>query len=1468
MGVELPESAISVTGLVDKYIGTAYDHVVEVGAALPLIDSVADDLHYFVRTYYGPRSSFPATRPNGEPMKEGDLFYNTNDNAMYVLAETEWTVFTSTRTQTEVITVTPDHHTETDTVIPLTLRYMPNQNAVLVFQDGHMLLSQSVSPSGVYQETDNETLTFPGLLLPENTQITVLSVSAVSTVSPHISVQKEVYLTEVPYQSLIQLPHGMSYIRGNHNLEVYRDGKLQTAGVHYIETSDRTITFLDPVVAVNTPITFKKGNLLSNVELAVTGVSVNYPSQVTGLMGVGLLNVIQLHWDEALYSGHEHSEVWRSPDTDFANAVLLQTLPSYMYYLADTVEPATTYTYWVRFTNLIGEKGVFSDPLTISSAESPTALLTLLRNQISATQLTAGLNDRIDLIDMPELGLVDKLAKVDAKAVSILDLTLQPDSALALALDAIEVKADTGLARAADIVNLVVEPDSALATKFSGIDAKLVLPDGATTVAGAITQLNDVITGPEGAIASQIGNIGVTYGSNTVSLQQLASTVATNENTYAAQWSVKTDVNGITGGIGFLNDGVTTKLVISASELEVFHNTTRKPVFTIDGEGNTWLNSAMINDAYINNLVAEVISTNQLNTNDLHITGGSISYNNGAFAVDPLGNATASALTLTGGELDLGNGAFHVDNNGAVTASNLTVTGGNIDLTTDHFALTNPTTQQKDLYWDGDTGTLTLKGRLILQDGSPIQSIEDLQGAAGDTVYVEYEYAASATGPWHGIPTEGDAWIKTRTVTNGVAGTWSTAVRWQGVQGEQGIAGVDGTDHYTWIKYADDYLGNGLSDDPTDKAYIGIAYNKTTATESLVAGDYTWSRFLGATGVAGPAGANGLTTYTWIKYADDANGTGMSDSPTGKNYMGIAVNKTSLIESSTPSDYVWSLTKGDTGATGATGPTGPTGATGAQGYRGAGRYTNGTWIWPFGWDDGAANTAVGGTPVLYDVVTLYRWDTPSSQLTKMWNGSGWQDFALQIHGNALVDGTLVASKLVAGTITGDKIAAGAITASKIAISDMENLCYNGTGLTKDGWEEGIAGSIEAAGGAAGYWTWHGVASNNWLIFRCRDNFFGQWMNVKPGDQFYVSADTVTNNDGVAACYFGIGFCTRDYNGNINGWPTIGRSAGTQGYQHISGTVTIPANTASAKIFVQIDNTQGVIYTDPLSIFNVTNIEIRRKANGSLIVDGAITAAKLAAGTITGDKIAAGQTLSSPNISGGTLTLGSGNNMSFQEGGSAGFGKGGPYGAWGYGWNTIIYNDGGIYTNRLYASGGVFDNITINSSCTVNGAVNAQNINGVINRATYWNGSTLDGCFSYAVANPAGGDGQTITLGNVMIYRTITNPNNYACNFTVSGICFDVWGAAKVQIIFYTNEGVQIGSSRAVHVSYTGTLEDNTGFNYATVGPVSVTCSIPANTTYADIRVKISAYIPPNKKGGIKRVFPADNAGYMTQLTVQ
>ncbi len=135
-----------------------------------------------------------------------------------------------------------------------------------------------------------------------------------------------------------------------------------------------------------------------------------------------------------------------------------------------------------------------------------------------------------------------------------------------------------------------------------------------------------------------------------------------------------------------------------------------------------------------------------------------------------------------------------------------------------------------------------------------------------------------------------------------------------GTDGVPGAPGKDGKTYYTWIRYADDDQGNGISNDPTGKAYIGLAYNKETAVESDDPSDYKWSDIKGEPGVPGAVGADGKTYYTWIAYSDNADGSGMYQQPNDNTkYIGIAVNKETTTESSNPADYTWSQFKGNKG---------------------------------------------------------------------------------------------------------------------------------------------------------------------------------------------------------------------------------------------------------------------------------------------------------------------------------------------------------------------------------------------------------------------------------------------------------------------------------------------------------------------------------------------------------------------------
>jgi hypothetical protein len=192
--------------------------------------------------------------------------------------------------------------------------------------------------------------------------------------------------------------------------------------------------------------------------------------------------------------------------------------------------------------------------------------------------------------------------------------------------------------------------------------------------------------------------------------------------------------------------------------------------------------------------------------------------------------------------------------------------------------------------------------------------IKGSDGADGLSTYTWIKYADDVNGSNMSNDPAGKDYL-------GIAYNKNTATEsidpadytWSLYKGSDGVDGVDGTSTYTWIKYADDDSGTGMSDDPDGKEYMGIAYNKTTITEGTNPADYSWSL------IKGSDGADGLSTYTWIKYADDVNGSNMSNDPTGKDYLGIAYNKNTATESTDPADYTWSLYKGSDGVDGVDG---------------------------------------------------------------------------------------------------------------------------------------------------------------------------------------------------------------------------------------------------------------------------------------------------------------------------------------------------------------------------------------------------------------------------------------------------------------------------------------------------------------------------------------------------------------------
>ena len=247
------------------------------------------------------------------------------------------------------------------------------------------------------------------------------------------------------------------------------------------------------------------------------------------------------------------------------------------------------------------------------------------------------------------------------------------------------------------------------------------------------------------------------------------------------------------------------------------------------------------------------------------------------------------------------------------------------------------------VYRDTDNGRVYIYNgtawALMVADGN--DGADGTNGTDGMSVYITYNDSESqpekptgngTSNGWHTDATSTAVWMSQKVAESVSSGSWGTPIKIKGGKGDTGPQGVpgapgkDGKVYYTWIKYADDAQGNGISNDPAGKSFIGLAYNKEAETESNTASDYSWSRFRGfdgkdgkdgTDGVPGPAGEDGKTTYTWIAYSDNADGSGMYQVPTdATKYIGIAVNKDTATESTDPADYTWSRFRGEDGADG------------------------------------------------------------------------------------------------------------------------------------------------------------------------------------------------------------------------------------------------------------------------------------------------------------------------------------------------------------------------------------------------------------------------------------------------------------------------------------------------------------------------------------------------------------------------
>lgn len=152
-----------------------------------------------------------------------------------------------------------------------------------------------------------------------------------------------------------------------------------------------------------------------------------------------------------------------------------------------------------------------------------------------------------------------------------------------------------------------------------------------------------------------------------------------------------------------------------------------------------------------------------------------------------------------------------------------------------------------------------------------------------------------------------------------------------GIDGLQGPQGLPGKSSYTHIAYADSENGEGFSQNPDNKAYIGI-YSDNNQDDSNNPQDYEWSLIKGAQGPQGVPGKDGNFTHfaymNTIDNSDNSFTTSIKVQEEVNNfiYLGQYTDKNEA-DSNSWQDYTWTKIKGDKGPKGDQGIQGPKGDT-------------------------------------------------------------------------------------------------------------------------------------------------------------------------------------------------------------------------------------------------------------------------------------------------------------------------------------------------------------------------------------------------------------------------------------------------------------------------------------------------------------------------------------------------------------
>lgn len=386
----------------------------------------------------------------------------------------------------------------------------------------------------------------------------------------------------------------------------------------------------------------------SVVEVANSETNYPVPPAPITLTATGLFQSVILSWNPGVVEGFAYTEIWRSDTDNRGTATFRGTSRSAVF--TDSAQEGETYFYWIRHVNRNDVAGPWNATAGVPATTNISAatILGAIEGSLTEVHLESSLAGRIDLIDTPTTGILDRLGITEnelynpttgilALHESLSDVVTDPLTGLVTRafqtdLDALSSTVNnptTGLTARAlqvDLVSLETDVDGkADATAFSSLEAAVNDPATGLSTRASQSDLTNLSLDVDGkAEASTVSQLALDVSDLDTEVGGVVtqiSTIQSDVDGILAEWAVQvvTDTadGAIMSGISLMNGGGSSTFQVLADNLAIWDpgpnyaidNTDKALVIGYTGGqlgiDGAYMRTATIDDAAIISLAVE-----------------------------------------------------------------------------------------------------------------------------------------------------------------------------------------------------------------------------------------------------------------------------------------------------------------------------------------------------------------------------------------------------------------------------------------------------------------------------------------------------------------------------------------------------------------------------------------------------------------------------------------------------------------------------------------------------------------------------------------------------------------------------------------------------------------------------------------------------------------------------------------------